>query len=489
MFRRCPDFGPRALAPGLALIFALLAATPAPLAAQAVVQAMPDPAAAQLRTALQRLATRPGDIFALRSAGMASLQLDDVDAAEGFFARLLEASPNDPEAMIGLAVVSLRREDAIGALRYFQRAKAAGGNLEPWASERGLAYDLVGANRQAQTLYKQALAGGEDNEIVRRLALSYAISGDGPASEAMLLPLLQRRDAAAYRTRAFALAILGRDEESVSIARTMLPAPVANRLVPYLLKMPRLTPAQQAAAANLGVFPDSRQIGRDDPALATMAREDAGTAPARATAPGSRLVPEGQALGTRPAIDPLAPPPLSSPPAPAPPPQALPARTEPAPVVVAQTQQPAPAPVSQSSPAPLPAAKSFVDAFEVYGPVDAPARSAAQPGVTSPPPPPAQPIAKEPAKPAHPARYWVQLGIGRNLSAFPFDWRKKVRQAGGLLDDMELYRGPATGTNRMLTGPFESAEKAQEMVTSLKAAGVDALRYRSTEGEEIIPLK
>ena len=82
----------------------------------------------------------------------------------------------------------------------------------------------------------------------------------------------------------------------------------------------------------------------------------------------------------------------------------------------------------------------------------------------------------------------MQLGIGRNLSAFPFDWRKRVRAADGLLDDMEPYRGPARGTNRLLTGPFESAEKAQEMVSILKAAGVDALRYRSAEGEEIVPL-
>lgn len=499
MFRRSLDPSRWALAFGLALFPLSLFATPASLAAQAVVQAMPDPAASDLRIALQKLGADPRNLSALLTAGHASLKLDDVDAAEGFFARAQDVAPRDPKVMIGMALVSLRREDALGALRNFQRAEAANGDLSPHAAERGLAFDLAGASSRAQALYKQALARAENDETVRRLALSYAISGDGPASEAMLLPLLQRRDLAAYRTRAFALAILGRDEEAVTIAETMLPARVASRLTPYLRYMPRLTAAQQAAAANLGVFPDAGEIGRDDPALAALGQAAGGspgsaTRPGRAAGPGSRLVPEGAVMGqsapAQPARSAPSPAPISgdrlarlAPPPAAPQPPAVQPPAAQAPVAAKPAPAAAPVVVAQQADRPPPP-KSFVQAFETYGPVDSEslANSAPAKSIAAPPRP------KSVSAPVHPARHWVQLGIGRNVSAFAFDWRKRVREAGGLLDGIKAWRVPATGTNRLLAGPFGSADQANEMVTKLKAAGVDALRYTSDEGEEVVPL-
>ncbi len=77
----------------------------------------------------------------------------------------------------------------------------------------------------------------------------------------------------------------------------MLPERLSSRLAPYLRYMPRLTRAQQAAAANLGVFPRAAEIGRDDPALAAYAAPAAAAPP-----PGAadlRLVPSGQPLGSR----------------------------------------------------------------------------------------------------------------------------------------------------------------------------------------------
>jgi len=462
-----------------------LATMAAPLAAQAVVQAMPDPAAADLRIALQRLGADPRNLAALLAAGHASLKLDDVDAAEGFFLRAMDVASGNPDAMIGLALVSLRREDARGSLTRFAEAGAAGGDLAPWSGERGLALDLVGANALAQKFYKQTLASGPDDEIVRRLALSYAITGDGPASEAMLLPLLQRRDLAAFRARAFSLAILGREEESLAIAKTMLPARVANRLTPYLRYMPRLTPAQQAAAANLGVFPEAGRIGRDDPALLAFAEGSSRTAgpSAEPASPGSRPVPGGDPLGSQGGADrAVAAQPQSGPVLP-PPAPAAPARaaSEPVPPPI----QPDPAPErDQAQP---PDARRFAEAFGIYGPVDESVQSRQAPAAQPQSQPAIQAGAAD-AVPAHPARYWVQLGIGQNISAFAHDWRKRVREAGGLLDSMKPYRAPATGTNRLLTGPFDSAAAAGEMVTKLKAAGVDALRYSSDEGEEVVPL-
>ena len=188
--------------------------------------------------------------------------------------------------------------------------------MQVHAAERGLAYDLVGDNARAQQEYAVSLSMGADPEVVRRLALSQAIAGDQRASETTLLPLLQRRDLAAYRTRAFALAILGKDDEAVSIAETMLPERLSSRLAPYLRYMPRLTRAQQAAAANLGMFPRAAEIGRDDPAIAAYAAPAArraagahrglaagaerGSRSAAATAPALRVA--SRAAGARPRV-------------------------------------------------------------------------------------------------------------------------------------------------------------------------------------------
>ena len=240
------------------------------VAAQEVVQALPNPASAKLAQAMQQLSGNPNSLSALVNAGRASLDLDDTNAALGFFSRAQRVAPEDGRVLTGLARVALSRGDAVTALQLFDNANLAGEPMQPHAADRGLAYDLVGNNSRAQRLYRQALSTEDSPEITRRLALSYAISGDQAASEAALLPLLDRQDRAAFRSRAFALAILGREDEAVTIAETMLPARLANRMSPYLRYMGRLTRAQQAAAANLGRFPAASQIGREDPRMAAI---------------------------------------------------------------------------------------------------------------------------------------------------------------------------------------------------------------------------
>src|SRR6185503_9610690 len=60
----------------------------------------------------------------------------------------------------------------------------------------------------------------------------------------------QGSDLAAFRTRAFALAIVGKSDEAVSIAETMLPERISSRIAPYLRYMPRLARAQRRCAAH-----------------------------------------------------------------------------------------------------------------------------------------------------------------------------------------------------------------------------------------------
>ena len=55
--------------------------------------------------------------------------------------------------------------------------------------DRGLAYDLLGRQAEAQADYRAALGGPDGDEARRRLALSLAISGNRAGALQTLAPL------------------------------------------------------------------------------------------------------------------------------------------------------------------------------------------------------------------------------------------------------------------------------------------------------------
>lgn len=259
----------RALLAGSAAMLAPLAAFPAQ--GQPVVQPIPGEGPPTLSAALLRLGRNPRDTSALIDAGNAALAMGDTDAATGFYTRADRLMPNNAAIQAGLASARVRAEDPFGAIPLFQAAERAGPIPADRLVDRGLAYDLVSDNTAAQNYYRQAIAAGAGEEASRRLAISLAIAGDRRGAEATLAPLLERQDRAAWRVRAFILAILGREEEAVSVVRATMPAELATGVSPYLRYMRQLTPAQQAAAANLGHFPRASEIGHDDPRIAQFA--------------------------------------------------------------------------------------------------------------------------------------------------------------------------------------------------------------------------
>ena len=292
-----PAFGPvlAALCAGLAA-----AALPSPVLAQAtvsvpVVQALPSRESLELSAALSRLGRDPSNIDALVDAGNAASDIGDFDAAIGFFNRGQQLSPNNPRLLAGLAGALAHHGDPVGAIKLFTRAEAAGAKLQDIAADRGLAYDLAGDTASAQRYYEMALANGGDDEVRRRLAISYAIGGDAAGSDKILMPLLQKQDKAAWRARAFALAIQGQSKEAIKITKTLLPARLADNISPYMQYMPRLTSAQQAAAANLGIFPRASDIGRDGTAIASFSTATADST--HVAAVDRALVPAGAPLG------------------------------------------------------------------------------------------------------------------------------------------------------------------------------------------------
>ena len=60
-----------------------------------------------------------------------------------------------------------------------------------------------------------------------------------------------------------------------------------------------------------------------------------------------------------------------------------------------------------------------------------------------------------------------------------------MRGAGGLLDEAEPFTARWGQTNRLLTGPYDTARAAQAVVSELAGEGVDSFRFTSQEGEEI----
>lgn len=437
-----------------------------------IVQPLPSPEIERLNDALRRLARDSQDVSALTDAGDAALELGDLDAAMGFFGRAQEMSQANARAKMGMAAVFLRSGRPVDALRLFAEAEQAGASSDRVAADRGLAYDLVGNNAEAQNSYRAALAGGRNDETTRRLALSHAIAGNRQVFEATLLPLLQKRDYAAYRARAFGLAILGDEKEAASIVSASMPTDLASRIAPYLAYMPRLTKAQQAAAANLGVFPKAAEIGRDDPQIAQYATS-AATAARRAD---SRLAPAGQPLdqggGRRRSSS-------------APSSRLASVAQQQANAVqnfdLAQTSQPA-----KTAP---PTQPSVADAFGNLGAAQ-PARPQASAGAVdiariTPPREVREEKPAKPAPPAHPSRIWVQVAAGRDRSALKFDWRRLERKAPDLLSKYKPHVVAVGQGHRLLAGPLSSDDAARDLINALKAQGVDSLRYTSPEGEEV----
>jgi hypothetical protein len=344
--------------------------------------------------------------------------------------------------------------------------------------------------------------------------------------------LLARQDKPAFRTRAFALAIAGDVEGAVGIANASLPQGVAAGIAPYLRYMPRLTRAQQAAAANFGHFPRASEIGRDDPriarytaaadaAAAQVARADTQGAGGRtggkgshgrqgvqvaAAAPPPSAPPEAprvsrevsaSGIGGRPAAQPV---PVAATPAR---PVAVPAvATVPGavmgPVLAADGAASRPSPETvpappPSSPAPVQPVRprSVADAFgDFSGPVPEVVPAAGAVDIRKITPARARPreeaVPVKPAPPSHPSRIWVQVAAGRNKDALAFDWRRMVREAPEQFRGKKANVSASGQSNRLLAGPFPSEAAATAFIAQLRRVKIDdAFIWTSPAGQVV----
>ncbi|MCA1199950.1 hypothetical protein K9B35_18450 [Sphingomonas sp. R647] len=235
----------------LSAALAVVAPAVAPNAVAQEIAPPPTPNADRLAEQMRILATDPRNVPALLAAGELSARLNDPSAAAGFFARAQALAPGNPRVAAGQAMVMVRSERPGEALRLFALAERGGVAMEPYASDRGLAYDLIGAQPHAQREHRIAMARGADDETVRRFAYSLGISGRTDEAMKILDPLLRRSDRAAWRARAFILAMNGDAAGADRIAATMMGG-VGTALAPFFRRLPSLTPADKAFAVHFG---------------------------------------------------------------------------------------------------------------------------------------------------------------------------------------------------------------------------------------------
>jgi len=235
------------------------ACTAAPATAQGSYSPYNETATAALTRYLHTLASDPKDFASLIGAGRAALDLGDAQAAAGFFARADDVNPRSPLPQAGMGAVSVLNGEPQAALPYFSRAEQLGATLITIGCDRGLAYDLMGRQADAQADYRAALSGPDGDEARRRLALSLAISGDRAGALTTLSPLVAKGDVAAGRTHAFVLAMTGDTGAAMTAINAAMPGSSAS-LAPFFQRLSSLPSGQKAAAANLGIFPDSGDV-------------------------------------------------------------------------------------------------------------------------------------------------------------------------------------------------------------------------------------
>ncbi len=236
-----------------------LQATPPDAATKAAMQKR-TAARTLLSSSLARIAANSSDTGALLDAGRASIELEDYRAALGFLVRAEQANPRDGAIKAALGSTMVHMENPTRALDYFGEAQLMGASERLFLADRGLARDLLGQQDAAQRDYQLALSITPNDELTRRYALSLGISGDADRAIQMLTPQLRAQDRGAWRLRAMILAMNGRDKEATDIVNATMPPAMAQNIMPYLTQMDRLNPAQQAAAAHFGRFPNG-QLG------------------------------------------------------------------------------------------------------------------------------------------------------------------------------------------------------------------------------------
>lgn len=92
------------------------------------------------------------------------------------------------------------------------------------------------------------------------------------------------------------------------------------------------------------------------------------------------------------------------------------------------------------------------------------------------------------AEPKHPKRYWVQVAGGANRADLSKEWKRLTTTSPALFKGKQGWWTPLNATNRLLTGPFKSADEAQAFVNTLSKNKLSGFTFTSSAGQEVTAL-
>lgn len=464
-----------------------LASLPAVVGAQYIGGRAPEPPPAPVagtvespEAALARnirlLAINPRDYAGLLGAGRAALRLGDAQAAIGFFGRAEEVNPQHWAPKAGQGTALSQMGDGTAALGMFGEAQRLGATQPLVALDRGLAFDLLGRQADAQSDYRVVLTGADGAEARRRLALSLAISGRKAEALAALDPLLAQRDNGARRTRAFILALTGDVEQARQVIRLILPG-AGEGFDPFLRRLPTLGPGQKAAAVHLGMMPaeGAALAALEPPAPVSKPPVRVAVAtprlPARATRPseGSRLADIESTLSSLPtAAAKVVPPPAPRP--------LVERKPQPKTRGAAGTVTDLRTATQDARPVKLAAkdTKKKTDADKASpGKAQSDKTKAGKGG--------AEAEAEKPARPGA-SRVYVQLAGGANADRMTREYEKIRGKKSALFRGRQPLVSEVKGWARLLVGPFKDAAAAQDFVNDLHAAKLEGFVWSAPGG-------
>ena len=526
-----------------ACIAALLVSGTCAVAGPAAAQNSSESAADALSRHIRVLAGSPRDFNSLIGAGQAALELGDVQAAAGFFGRAEEANPRAPAAKVGLGAAMAHMGDADGAIFYFEQAAKLGALPMVMATDRGMAKDLQGDLKGAQADYRLAISSMASDEARRRLALSLAIGRDRKGALDTLQPLLNRRDTAAQRTRAFILALVGDQIGAAQAIDSVLPGG-STRFAPFFRYLPNLSIAEKAAAVHLGIFPEdaSTRVAAADitppqpqpqavavsqptktainvtPTVKQSARrqeqrrssslEIAGRVPPRKSQPvasapvrqpavavqnspaPSFTLPSANVASSSPAFSlPSTNPPATGEPAPV---EVVTIPVAAAPAMAASEETAAEtnlsgidkllATMAEAPPPPEPKIEATkpVKIADNKAAKAAAVKKAAEKKARDEKLAAEKKAREEEAKLGIKGTHWVQLAGGSNQDRMATEYKKLSAKAGKLLKSRAGYVTGGKDYFRLLVGPFDSKSESQAFVNKLEKEGVDGFSWTRT---------
>jgi Flp pilus assembly protein TadD len=321
------------------MILALAGALALPLAAPALAQSsrtapmMTNDPAQMLRVA-RRLATQgefstavnfyrrvleidPRNGEALGGLGDVLVALESPQEALGPYRDWASLAPSDPRPLLGQGRVLNRLNRPDEALPLLVRARGLGQPSVGVLTELGLALDLRGEFRQAQSAYAQAITlAPQSPELLQRFALSYGLSGDYEAALKLLHTLSKEASGADLVRRPLAMvyALSGQEAVAIRLTSSTESAQIAEVRRGFFRQVASLQGRARARAAHFAQLPNAPAPGTTQappPAITPQPESQPQLVPSVIGGGPSRIVPKRVAL-PQPAQEALPPNPVTA---------------------------------------------------------------------------------------------------------------------------------------------------------------------------------